>query len=147
MKWITIIVLVFMQSNPKIDSRNVLYINFNDATDKLFSKKEDGSKTFYLYPKIDNDSFLYNPKKHKTKKVDYTSVKKNLVSKDKANMNTKAIIENEAKAFERKTGLKGNMIRNPPYNFTRYYKKIFIYVKINDGEGILYEVEWRYAIT
>lgn len=146
MKWISIILLVsLISSSPDRKSDEVLYIVFNGNTDKCFIKK-DSSKVFHLYPKIDNDFFTHNPKKHKIKKVDYASVKKNLISKDSTNKFTKTLIENEAKTFEQKTNFKGNTIRNPPYNFNRYYKMIYIYVKTNDEEGVLYEVDWNYAI-
>lgn len=123
-----------------------IYILFNKEKGDLIKEEDSETKKFYLKPALDASVFTYEAQNQKKIRVCYEKYKNKIVSKSKANDVVKEKLEQEALKFEKEAGLKGNIYRNPPYDFKSLFKNIFIYVRINSNKGFLYEVIWDYAI-
>lgn len=114
------------------------------GSDKIIKGQE--VVKFYLYPNIHADYFMFTNNSVHVKKVTYKEIKSKLISKAEANQKVHDYLEIKALQFEKETGLKGNSIRNTPYNFDDYFNEIYIYEKIDEECGYLYKVNWKYAI-
>lgn len=142
MKILLLLIQLMFFSQEKQD----IYICYDRDNNKNNVFEDQNQKVFYLYPHIDADHFIHKKNTHDAKVVEYKSIKSKLISKAGANKKVKDYLDLKAKKFEKDTGLKANIIRNSPYYPSSYFKKIYIYEKTNDSTGILYEVEWLYAI-
>jgi hypothetical protein len=130
---------------PKLYAQENIYILFNNEEGDVI-KEYSHSKRFYLNPVIDASYFIHHKSNHHIKKVTLESLSDNVISKSEANELVRCKLENKAQKFEKNTGLKGNIHRNPPYNFNALFESIYIYKKTDSLSGTLYEVEWFYAI-
>lgn len=126
--------------------KNKLYIFFDtEIKGNKFTKTND-KWVFYVQPLIGASFFTYNESIQCKRLVQYKDFESLLISKNKANQKVREKLEEKAIKFEKETGLKGNIIRNPPYNFNVLFDKIYLYKKIDSIQGVLYEVFWDYAI-
>lgn len=82
----------------------------------------------------------YNPKKG----LDLSS---GLEAVEKVNSYLNAMSLECEKLNKKKNRKHCLIIKNPPaYYYNNYFKKIFIYEKLNETEGMLYEVKWNWSI-
>ena len=137
--------LLFLLFFVKISAQENIYIFFDE--EKGDSVKQGKiSKRFYLKPSIDASYFAHNENAKKPIRVCFERYKDKIVSKAEANDFVIHKLERKAQKFEEETGLKGNIYRNPPYDYNALFKSIYIYMKIDSLNGILYKVHWNYAI-
>lgn len=128
-----------------LNAQENIYILFNKEEGDVI-KEDSHSKRFYLNPVKDASYFIHYKSAHHIKKVTLESLGDSVVSKSEANELVRCKLENKAQKFQENTGLKGNIHRNPPYNFNALFESIYIYKKTDSLSGTLYEVEWFYAI-
>ena len=125
--------------------KETIYILFEESTTNTI-KESLKFKYFYLKPKIDNSYFIYDSVKNGAVSIYYEEIKYKLLPIEMVNQKVQSILEKKASAFEKSTKKKGNIIRNPPYNFDDIFNNIYIYEKKSDLKGMLYPVKWIYAI-
>ncbi|MGO2359449.1 hypothetical protein [Mesonia sp.] len=137
--------LFFLLFFVKINAQEDIYIFFEKGKGD-FVKEENDLKRFYLKPSIDASYFVHNENAQKPVEVCFETYKDKMISKREANELVMGKLESKAQKFEEETGLKGNIYRNPPYDYNALFKSVYIYFKIDSLKGTLYEVHWNYAI-
>lgn len=121
-------------------------IRANKGKSITFSFKKDVIKN----KRHRTSHFVYNAAIDTAYTIKYTDIKNKLISINEAVARVENYLEVRAKECEEEYGSSDacNVIRNPPvYNYNNYFDKIYIFEKITDNEGVLYEVTWRFFIA
>ena len=124
--------------------KKYLYVLFDEEIDVQMEGEEE--IRFYIQPSIHSSFFVFKRKKNEEKVVSIKEYRDRLFTKEEANEIFFEIMEEKAKKFEEKTGLKGNMFRNPPYYYNSVFDDIYLYKEVDAENAILYQVDWMYAI-
>ena len=136
--------LIFPCSWVSAQEKKDLYVIFDKNTDLQLEGEDEIS--FYLEPSINSSFFVFKKKKHIEKVVSIKEYRNKLSTKEEADEIFIGVMEEKAKQFEEKTGLKGNMFRNPPYYYDSVFADIYLFKELDADNAILYQVEWKYAI-
>lgn len=128
------------------EKKETLYILFDEEVNgNRYMMNDKGKLIFYIQPTIDASYFSYEKSKQCKKLIEYEKVKSDLISKKTANQKVIDYLKDKSLEFKKKTGVKG-LPPIPPFYYNSYFKKIYIYRKIDETCGMLYEVSWIYAI-
>ncbi|WP_165764563.1 hypothetical protein [Flavobacterium cyanobacteriorum] len=121
-------------------------------------KSTDGCKTNFKLAFRDSTeinfqhilSFNYNCKKLDKKKIKIKDI--TVISAETALDKVRQYLDIKAKQCEDELKEKDKtpcqLIRHPPgYNYNNYFAKIYIFEKLTDNKGVLYEVTWDWFLV
>lgn len=139
------ILFPFLAFGQKQEKENIyIYFDKEDIRNS-YSETDKEEVIFWLNPKFDKSHFIHNKKKHSKECINYDRIESKLITQEEANKKVVDYLKKRAKEFEKQTGVKG-LPPVPPFSYNSYFKKIYIYVEKDLSSGILYEVDWQYAI-
>lgn len=143
-KLIFFVIICCCFDSLSIQAQETIYVKFDrNIGDTLIY--EEKHIHFFLNPGIDASSFQTESLEYK-KICDLENKEIALTTIREFNQLVDGLLNKEAIKFEKKTGLKGNFIRNSYGSVGALLPKIYVYQPLTDDCGKVYEVQWMYAI-
>ena len=139
-------ILISSYATLAAQEKKAIYI-FLDKNGKDLQFENQERIRFFVQPMIDASHFVFMKNKNEKKVVLIKDYRDKLLTKKEANKVVYEILEEKAKNFEKRNkGYKGNIFRNPPYAYNTLFEKIYLFKELDSERGVLYEVDWVYAI-
>lgn len=137
-------------SQEKLDT---IYILFDSTKgDKKITNGKDVRFVFYENESIKLSTahrLYFDLVNANQKKICFSSVETKIINSKEAIKKVDEYLNHKAIDCEKahKDNIHCSIIRNPGlYYYNNYFKKIYLYEKTDNDNGILYEVKWNWAI-